>query len=43
MRNDYYAQLRGLLLYLAPFSLGTCAMYHMHAPATATAHLGPAG
>ena len=43
MRNDDYAQLRGLLQHLVPFSLGTCAMYHMHAPATAAAHLGPAG
>ena len=43
MRNDDYAQLRGLLQHLVPFSLGTCAMYHMHAPATASAHLGPAG
>ena len=43
MRNDYYAQLRGLLQHLVPFSLGTCAMCHMHASATAAAHLGPAG
>ena len=43
MRNDDYAQLRGLLQHLVPFSLGTCSMYHMHAPATAAAHLGPAG
>ena len=42
-RNDEYQQLRGFLQHLVPFSLGTCAMYHMHAPATAAAHLGPAG
>ena len=34
MRNVNYAQLRGLLQDLVPFSLGTCAMCHMHAPAT---------
>ena len=43
IRNDDYAQLRGLLQHLVPFSLGTCAMYHMHAPATAAAQLGPTG
>ena len=43
MHNNNYAQLRGLLQHLVPFSLGTCSMYHMHAPATAAAHLGPAG
>ena len=43
MRNNNYAQLRGLLQHLVPFSLGTYSMYHMHAPATAAAHLCPAG
>ena len=43
MRNDEYQQLRGLLQHLVPFSLGSTAMYHMHAPATRAAHLGPTG
>ena len=43
VRNDDYAQLRGFLQHLVPFSLGTCSMYRMHAPATAAERLGPAG
>ena len=43
MQNDHYAQLRGLLQHLVPFSAGDCSMYDMHSPAAAHAHLGPAG